>query len=108
MWRRSSERASQEMAAGVQEFISKAIEEIQEGRVLQGDRRLPHGGAHCPSEGKEFRVCIDIPELNRDASWQLMCPSRVGRREGPPHSTVCMPFGLAGAAEAFQHYMRDA
>ena len=32
----------------------------------------------------------------------------VGRCEGPLHSYVCMPFGLAGAAEAFQHCMRDA
>ena len=27
--------------------------------------------------------------------------------EGPPHNYVRMPFGLVGAAEAFQHYMRD-
>ena len=65
-------------APGVQEFISKEIEEIQEGRALQGDRRLPRGAAHCPGEGKEFRVCIDIPGLNRAASQQLMWPSRVG------------------------------
>mgnify|MGYP005836812213 CR=1 FL=1 len=55
-------------APGGQEFISKAIEEIQEARVLQGDRHLPCGAAHCPGEGKEFHVCIDIPELNRAAS----------------------------------------
>ena len=94
-------------APGVQEFISKAIEEIQEGRVLQGDRRLPHGGARS-SEGKEFCDCIDIPGLNRATSRQLMWPSRVGRCEGPPHSYVHMPFGLAGAAQAFQCCMRDA
>ena len=51
---------SRREAPGVQEFISKAIEETQKGRVLQGDRRLPRGAAHCPSDGKEFRVCIDI------------------------------------------------
>ena len=51
---------SRHEALGVQEFISKAIEEIQVGRVLQGDRRLPRGGAHYPSEGKEFHVCNDI------------------------------------------------
>ena len=55
-------------APGVQEFISKAIEEIQEARVLQGDRRLPRGTAHCPGEGKEFRVCINIPGINRATS----------------------------------------
>ena len=99
---------SRREAPGIQEFISKAIEEIQEGRVLQGDRRLPRGAAHCPGEGKEFRVCIDIPGLNRAASRQLMWPSRVGRCEGPPHSYVCMPFGLAGVAEAFQRCMSDA
>ena len=93
---------------GVQEFNSKAIEEIPEGRVLQGDRCLPCGATHCPDEDKEFRVCIDIPGLNRVASRQLIWPSRVGRCEGPPHIYVCMPFGLPGVAEAFQHCMRDA
>ena len=95
-------------APGVQEFISKAIEEIQEARVWQGDRRLPRGAAHCPGEGKEFRVCIDIPGLNRAASRQLIWPSRVGRCKGPPHSYVCMPFGLPGAVVVFQRCMRDA
>ena len=76
--------------------------------VLEGDRRLQQGGARCPSEGKEFCVCIDIPRLNRAMSRQLMWPSRVGRCEGPPHSYVRMPFSLAGAAEAFQCCMRDA
>ena len=93
---------------GAQEFISEAIEEIREGRFLQGDRRLPRGGARCPSKGKEFRVCIDIPGLNRATSRQLMWSSRVGRCEGPPHSYVRMPFGLAAAAQAFQRCMRDA
>ena len=94
-------------APGVQEFISKAIEEIQQGRVLQGDRRLPRGTAHCPGEGKEFRVCIDIPGLNMAASRQLIWSSRVGQCEGPPHSYVCMPFGLPGAVVVFQCCMRD-
>ena len=65
-------------ALGVQEFISKAIEEIQEARVLQGDHRLSRGAAHCPDEGKEFHVCINIPGLNRAASRLLIWSSRVG------------------------------
>ena len=95
-------------APGVQEFISKAIEEIHEARVLQGDRCLPRGAAHCPDEGKEFHICINIPGLNSAASRQLIWPSRVGRCEGPPHSYVCMPFGLPGVAVVFQRCTRDA
>ena len=95
-------------APGVQEFINKAIEEIQEARVLQGDHFLPGGVAHCPGEGKDFRVSIDIPGLIRVASWQLFWLSRVGRCEGPPHSYVRMPFGLPGAAMVFQRCTRDA
>lgn len=99
---------SRREAPGAEEFISKAIKEIQEGRVLQGDRRLPCGAAHFPGEGKEFRVCIDIPGLTRAASQQLMWPSRVGQCEEPPHSYVCMSFGLANMADVFQYCMRDA
>lgn len=93
-------------ALGVQEFISKAVEQIQEARVLQGDRRPPLSVAHCPVEGKEFRVCIDILGLNRVASRQLFWLSCVSRCEGPPHSYVRMPFGLPSATVAFQHRMR--
>ena len=75
---------------------------------MQGDRHLPRGAAHCPSEGKEFCLCIDILELNRAASRQLIWLSRIRQCEGPPHNYVCMPFGLLGAAEAFQCCMRDA
>ena len=63
------EEGNMHEALGVQEFIGKAVEEIQEGGVLQGDRRQPRGVAHCPSEGKELRVCINIPGLNRAVSW---------------------------------------
>ena len=92
-------------APGVQEFIGEAIEEIQEARVLQGDRCLPRGATHYPSEGKEFCVCINIPGLNTVASRQLFWPSRVGRCEGPPHSYVCMPFSLPGAEASLQRCM---
>ena len=94
-------------APGVQEFISKAVEEIQEARVLQGDCRPPPSTAHCPGEGKEFRVYIDIPRLNRAASRQLFWSSRVSRCKGPPHSYVGMPFGLPSMVVASQRRMRD-
>ena len=55
-------------ASGAQQFIGKEVEEIQEARVLQGDRRPPWGAAHCHGKGKEFRVCIDISRLNEAAS----------------------------------------
>ena len=92
---------SRHEAPGVQRFISKAVEEIQEARVLKGDRHPPPGATYYPGEGKEFRVCINIPGLDRAASRQLFWPSRVGRCEGPPHSYVCMPFDLPGAAVVF-------
>ena len=82
---------SRREAPGVQEFISKAIEEIQEGRVLQGDRRLPRGAAHCPGEGKEFRVFINITGLNR-----LRLGSSCGRlmsadaRDRPTATFACL------------------
>ena len=37
-----------------------------------------------------------------------MWPSCVDRCEDLPHSYVCMPFVLAGAAEVFQRCMRNA
>ena len=105
---RFPEEGSRREAPGVQEFISKEIKEIQEGRILQGDCRQPRGAAHCPGEGREFRVCIDMPGFNRAASQQLIWPSCVDRCEGPAHSYVRMPCGLPGAAVVFQRYMRDA
>ena len=95
-------------APRIKEFIGKAIKEIQEARVVQGDRLLPRGTAHCPGKGKAFCVCIEIPRLNRAASQQLRWPSRVGRCEGPPHSYVRMPFGLPSATVVFQRCTRDA
>jgi hypothetical protein len=91
---------------GAQEFITKAIEELQEARAMRGDHRPPPGAAPCPGEDSELRVCVNIPGLNRAASQERFWPSRAGRCEGPPHSYVRMPLGLPSAAVAFQHHMR--
>ena len=87
-----------------QEFVSKAIQELQESRVMRGSRRLPAVAPH-PGEDGGLRVCIDIPGLNQAASQERLWPSRVGRCEGPPHSYVCMPFGLPNAPAAHQRLM---
>ena len=88
-----------------QEFISKAIQELQESRVLKGGRRLPAVAPH-PGEDGGLRVCIDIPGLNQAASQERLWPSRVGRCEGPPHSYVRMPYGLPNAAATYQRLIR--
>ena len=88
-----------------QEFVSKAIQELQESRVMRGGRRLPAVAPH-PGENGGLRVCIDIPGLNRVASLERLWPSRVGRCGGPPHSYVRMPYGLPNAADAYQRLMR--
>ena len=92
------------------EFVSKAIQELQESRVMKGGRRLPAVGAPAvaphPGEDGGLRVCIDIPGLNRVASLERLWPSRVGRCGGPPHSYVRMPYGLPNAADAYQRLMR--
>ena len=88
-----------------QEFVSKAIQELQESRVMKGGRRLPAVAPH-PGEDGGLRVCIDIPGLNRVASLERLWPSRVGRCGGPPHSYVCMPYGLPNAAATYQRLMR--
>ena len=77
-----------------QEFISKAIQELQESRVMRGSRRLPAVAPH-PGEDGGLRVCIDIPGLNRVASLERLWPSRVGCCRGPPHSYARMPYGFA-------------
>ena len=68
---------------------------------MSGSRCLPAAAPHLGEDGG-LRICIDILGLNRVASRQLFWPSRVGRCEGPPHSYVCMPFGLPSAAIACQ------
>ena len=92
---------------GAQEFITKAIEKLQEARAMRGDRRPPPGEAPCPGEDSELHACINIPGLNRAASQERFWPSRVGRCEGPPHSYVCMPFGLPSMTAAFQRNLRS-
>ena len=88
-----------------QEFIDKAIQELQESRIMRGCRRLPVVAPH-PGEDGGLRVCIDIPGLNRVASLERLWPSRVGRCEGPPHSYVRMSYGLSSAAATYQRLMR--
>ena len=89
-----------------QEFVSKAIQELQESRVMRGSRRLPAVAPH-PGEDGGLRVCIDVPGLNQAASQERLWPSRVGCCEGPPHSYARMPFGLPNAAAAHQRLMRS-
>ena len=72
---------------------------------MRGDYHLPHGVAPCPGEDNELRVCVNIPGLNRAASQERFWPSRVGRCEGPPHSYVCIPFGLPSMDAAFQRHL---
>ena len=86
-------------------FFSKAIQELQESRVMKGGRRLPAVAPH-PGEDGWLRVCIDIPGLNRVASLERLWPSRVGRCGGPPHSYVRMPYGLLNADVTDQRLMR--
>ena len=50
-----------------QEFITKATQELQESRVIRGDRRLPSVAPH-PGEDGGLRVCIDYPGLIRVTS----------------------------------------
>ena len=54
-----------------QEFVSKAVQELQESRVMRGDRRSPGATPH-PGEDGGLRVCIDIPGLNRAASRERL------------------------------------
>ena len=53
-----------------------------------------------------MRVCIDLPGLNRAASQELFRPSRVGCCEVPPHSYVCIPFGLPSVSSAYQRNLQ--
>src|SRR3954467_10287980 len=88
-----------------QEFVSKAIQELQESRIMRGCRRLAAVAPH-PGEDGGLRVCIDIPGLNQVATMELLWPSQVGRCGGPPHSYVRTPYGLPSVAAAYQRLMR--
>ena len=88
------------------EFFSKAIQELQESRVMKGGRRLPAVAPH-PGEDGGLRICIDIPGLNRVDSLERLWSSRVGRCGGPPHSYVRMPYGLPNAVAVRQRLMRS-
>ena len=88
-----------------QEFITKTTQELQEARAMHGDSR-PRGAAPHPGEDVGLRFCIDVLGLSGAASQERFWPSRVGRCEGPPHSYVCMPFGLPSVALAYQRNMR--
>ena len=72
---------------------------------MRGSRRLPAVAPH-PGEDGGLHVCIDVPGLNRAASQERFWPSRVGCSEGPPHSSVRMPFGLPNAAATHQRHLR--
>ena len=63
---------------------------------MRGGRRLPAVAPHPGEDGG----------LNRVASLERFWPSRVGCYEGPPHSYVCMPYGLPNAAATYQRLMR--
>ena len=93
-------------APGSQEFITKTTQQLQEARAIRGDRR-PLCSAPHPGEDAGLRICLDIPGLNRAASQELFWPSRVGRCEGPPHSYVCMPFGLPSMVASYQRNLRS-
>ena len=88
-----------------QEFITKTTQELQEARAMRGDSHSRGATLH-PGEDAGLRVCINVPGLNRAASQEHFWPSRVGRCEGPPHSYVCMLFGLPSVTSTYQRNMR--
>ena len=88
-----------------QEFVSKAIQELQESRVMKGGRRLPAVAPH-PGEDGGLRVCIDIPGLNRAASQERLWPSQVGRARVRLTATFACLIGLPNAAATYQRLMR--
>src|SRR3954469_4866984 len=89
-----------------QEFVNKAIQELQESRIMRGCRRSPTVAPH-PGEDGGLRVCVDIPGLNQIATTEHLWPSQVGCCGGPPHSYVRMPYGLPNMVAAYQRLMRS-
>src|SRR3954466_14249052 len=88
-----------------QEFVDKAVQELQESRIMRGCRRLPAVAPHL-GEGGGLRVCIDVPGLNQVSTMERLWPSQVGRCGGPPHSYVRMPYDLPNVAATYQRLMR--
>jgi hypothetical protein len=99
---RLCEQGARREATGAHEFITKAIEELQEARAMRGERRPgSSGAAAAPDMGGELRVYVNIPGLNRAASQELFWPSRVSQSGGYPCSYVRMPFGLLNVAASY-------
>ena len=82
-------------APSAQEFITSEIEDLQEGRAMQGE---PLNVAATQDTNGKLRFCINIQGLNRAASQEHFWSSSVGRCGGRPHNYVCMPFDLPGVA----------
>ena len=56
-------------APAAQEFITKAIKELQEARAMRGECWVaPPSVVEAPDTGTEVHVCVSIPGLNRAAS----------------------------------------
>ena len=73
---------------------------------MRGSRCLPIVAPHLGEDGG-LRICIDASGLNRAMSQERLWHPRVGRCEGPPHSYVCMPFGLPNTVAAHQRLLRS-
>ena len=68
------------------EFANKAIQELQESRVMKGGRRLPAVAPHLGEDGG-MRVCIDIPGLNRVTSLERLWTCEWGAAKVHPIAT---------------------
>src|SRR3954462_13065387 len=84
-----------------QEFVNKAVQELQESRIMRGCRRLPAVAPH-PGEDGGLRVCVDVPGLNQVATMERLWPPQVGHCGGPTHNYVRMPYGLPSMAAAYR------
>ena len=87
------------------EFVSKAIQELRESRIMRGCRHPPVVAPHLGEDGG-LHFCVDVPGLNQIATTERLWPSQVGRCGGPPHSYVRMPYDLPSMAAVYQRLMR--
>jgi hypothetical protein len=56
-------------APSAQEFLTKAIKDLQKAKAMRGERRLPSPNtALFADQGRGLRVCVNIPGLSRVAS----------------------------------------